>query len=701
MSGMAVTGPEIADITVAVNPAAAEPGGRSPPPGWGRWPLSVGCCWGLAATALVLAVGMAVIALADGDVFILALVPAPIVWAVMGALVAVRRPGHPMGVLLSAGGLADAFSGAAFAYARAAVIHFPAALPFGRPVMWLTAWAYVPAVCLSGLIVPLVFPDGHLLSRRWRPVLWAVAAYAVLSAAGNAFSPQSMGGWFRDLPSPYAVTGPLFHVILDVSSALGLAAGAAALASLALRWRRAGRTTRQQIKWFLAAAPLMIASVVVTQYLPDALTLGLVLGAVAGAVTAAALGLAVLRYRLYEIDVLLSRAVVYGVLSVALAGLYLSVVAIAGGSFGTGDGFSVQLVAMVVAAAVLLPVRGRLQRRVDQLFFGDRGWPYFTMARLGRRVEEATKAEPVLGLVVTTVAVSLRLPYAAVQLRIADRWVPNAAWGLAPADVVAFPLTFQRETVGRLLVGQRAPRDRLSQDDERLLTNLASQVAPAAHAVALRQALDESRAGLVTAREEERRRLRRDLHDELGPTIAGLILGLDTAAAMCAGQNELAQLLTGLKAESQRAVTDIRRITYGLRPPALDEAGLVGALRAEVERLERQAPELSIALHIPDGDFAELPAAVEVAAYRIVTETVTNVLRHASARYCDVRILAGHDLRLEVCDDGTGMPEGWRAGVGITAMRERVAELGGELTIAPRTPGGTRVDARLPLGRPR
>jgi signal transduction histidine kinase len=306
----------------------------------------------------------------------------------------------------------------------------------------------------------------------------------------------------------------------------------------------------------------------------------------------------------------------------------------------------------------------------------------------------------VLGLVVTTVAMSLRLPYAAVQLRIADRWVPNAAWGQAPAGVVAFPLTFQRETVGRLLVGQRAPRDRLSQDDERLLANLARQVAPAAHAVALRQALDESRAGLVTAREEERRRLRRDLHDELGPTVAGLTLGLDTAAAMCAGRNELAQLLAGLKAESQRAVTDIRRISYGLRPPALDEAGLAGALRAEVERLEWQAPGLSIALHIPDGDFAELPAAIEVAAYRIVTEAVTNVLRHACARYCDVRILTGHDLRLEVCDDGTGMPEGWRAGVGITAMRERVAELGGELTIAPRIPGGTRVYAWLPLGRP-
>ncbi len=239
-------------------------------------------------------------------------------------------------------------------------------------------------------------------------------------------------------------------------------------------------------------------------------------------------------------------------MSAALTGLYLAVVAAAGGLSGVGRGLSVPVLATVIAAAVLLPVRGRLQRRVDRLFFGDRGAPYAAMTRLGRQVEEAT-AEPVLISVVTVVAGSLRLPYAAVELRIGDGWVPSAAWGQAPPQVVAFPLTFQRETVGRLLVGQRTPGERLSQDDERLLANLARQVAPAAHAVALREALDASRAGLVTAREEERRRLRRDLHDGVGPTLAGLTLGLDTARAMSGGRRELEELLNKLKAASQRA----------------------------------------------------------------------------------------------------------------------------------------------------
>jgi two-component system NarL family sensor kinase len=394
---------------------------------------------------------------------------------------------------------------------------------------------------------------------------------------------------------------------------------------------------------------------------------------------------------------LLRRAVLYGLLTVGVAAVYLAVVAVAELLFGrpTG-GIAVQVAAAAIAAAALFPLRDRVQREVDRLFYGDRGVPYEALARLGRRVEESAGTESALDSVVKTIADSLRLPYAALELRLGDEWRQAAAYGQGPAEVTAFGLISQRETVGRLLVGMRSPGERLSADDERLLSDLARQAGPATHAVALRQALDASRAGLVNAREEERRRLRRDLHDGLGPTLAGLTLGLDTARARSAGQPELQELLGRLKAETQRAVTDVRRIVYGLRPPALDEFGLVGSLREEIGRLRHEAPQLAVTLEALGEDPADLPAAIEVACYRIVTEALTNVTRHARATRCSVRIELNHDLSVDVCDDGVGLPEGWRTGVGIASMRERVAELGGKLEIQPCLPHGTRITACLP-----
>jgi two-component system NarL family sensor kinase len=661
------------------------------------WWVSVKFSWSLALAALVLVAVTVVLAVADGNVFMIPGLLAVVTAALMGGLVAVRRPGEPIGTLLCGFGLAGGVCVAAFVYARAAVVHIRGSLPYGGPMMWATSWDYVPVIGLMVLVLPLVFPDGRLVSRRWRPALWAALAFVPLAMVGNAFVPQSLGGWFGDRPNPYAVHGALFSVILDVANLWGAAVAVAAAASVTVRWRRSGHLVRQQLKWFLATVPVSVSVAVVTQYFPDALTLDLVLGTVASLLIAVAIGLAVLRYRLYEIDVLLNRAVMYGSLSVVVAAVYLAVVGVSRWVFGVDRGLAVQVLATVVAAIALWPLRGRVQRRVDRMFYGDRGAPYEALARLGRRVEEAADTESALESVVKTVADSLRLPYAAVELRLGDGWHPAASYGDAPAQLVAFPLISQRETVGRLLVGSRAPGEQLGSHDEGLLADLARQAGPAAHAVALRRALDASRADLVTMREEERRRLRRDLHDGLGPTLAGLTLGLDTARTLAPGRADLQELLGKLKAETQRAVTDVRRIVYGLRPPALDELGLAGSLGEEVGRLRCQTPSLAVSLEAPANGLNELPAAVEVACYRIVTEALTNVARHAQATQCSVRIQLDDGLDVEVRDNGEGLPEGWRAGVGIASIRERVAELGGDLVIEPALPRGTRIAARLPL----
>ena len=638
----------------------------------------------------------AALAVLGRDVSAAVLVPAMLGFAAMGGVLLARRPGHPMGPLLCQVGLATAVADAAFAYARYALVVSPGSLPFGTTMLWTNTWAYAPATGLSGLVLPLVFPDGRLLSRRWRPALWTAVAFILLSVVSNAFIPQTMGGYLRNLPNPYASAAarPFLAALQVLAIACGLAAAVAAAASLVVRWRRTGRVGRQQLKWFLTVLPVGLASEVAYVISPGPAALAL--GALGGALVPVAIGVAVLRYRLYDIDILLSRAMLYGTLTAVVAAVYLAVVGLARGLFGVEHSLAVQVLATVLAAAALWPLRDRVQRGVDRLLFGDRRAPYEALTRLGRRVEEAADAGSALDSVVNTVADSLRLPYAAVELRLGNGWAPAAAFGRPPPEVMAFPLVSQRETVGRLLVGQRAPGEQLGPDDERLLADLARHAGPAAHAVALRKALDASRARRVTAREEERRRLRRDLHDGLGTTLAGLTLGLDTARAAAAGQHELQELLGRLKTETQRAVADVRRIVYGLRPPALDELGLAGSLREEAGRLHCEAPRLAVSLDLPAGPLAELPAAVEVAAYRIVTEALTNVARHARASRCWVRIHLDHCLAVEVGDDGVGLPDGWRAGVGITSMRERVAELGGDLVIETAEPHGTRIAARLP-----
>jgi two-component system, NarL family, sensor kinase len=666
------------------------------PPTRPRWLTPAPWAWAAAVAATILAFLNAVLAVLGRS---LDWWPVPIAlgFAWMGCVLLARRPGHPMGPLLCLIGFVNAISGFVFAYARYALVH-PGQLPFATTALWANTWLSAPAASLTGLVLPLVFPEGRLLSPRWRPALWTALAFIPLWVAGYAFIPQSMGSWFDDRPNPYTYPpfDRFFEVLQFLAVACGLAAAAAAAATVVLRWRRAGWVGRQQLKWFLAVLPIAAVSLIAGFFASGGLV-NVVFGALAGILLPVAIGIAVLRYRLYEIDVLLSRAVLYGLLTIGVAAVYLAVVAVCHIWFGMSSDLPLQVVATAVAAAALFPLRDRVQRRVDRLFYGDRGRPYEALARLGRLVEESSGTESALDSVVKTIADSLRLPYVALELRVGDGWRQAAvcSHGL-PSDVTQFPLISQRETVGRLVVSTRSRSERLSPDDERLLADLARQAGPATHAVALRQALDASRAGLVTAREEERRRLRRDLHDGLGPTLAGLTLGLDTARARSAEQPELQELLGRLKAETQRAVSDVRRIVYGLRPPALDQFGLAGSLREEVGRLQYEAPSLTVTLDAPDEGLANLPAAVEVACYRIVTEALTNVTRHAQATQCSVRIRLDHDLDVDVRDDGVGLPEGWRTGVGIASMRERVAELGGRLAIEPCLPHGTRITACLP-----
>jgi signal transduction histidine kinase len=247
-----------------------------------------------------------------------------------------------------------------------------------------------------------------------------------------------------------------------------------------------------------------------------------------------------------------------------------------------------------------------------------------------------------------------------------------------------------------LILAPRSPGEAFSQTDRRLLETIARQAGVAAYNVRLTQDLQRSRERLVTTREDERRRLRRDLHDGLGPVIASMSFKLDAVHNMADRDvNAVKKMVTELKTQMQEALADIRRIAYDLRPPALVELGLVGALKEHVAAYNL-AQGVQITLEAPENP-PPLPAAVEVAAYRIALEAITNVSRHAGAQHCFVRLSLPDDLCLEITDDGRGLPQAVRVGVGLTSMRERAEELGGTCRAEVLPQGGTGVMARLPL----
>lgn len=295
-----------------------------------------------------------------------------------------------------------------------------------------------------------------------------------------------------------------------------------------------------------------------------------------------------------------------------------------------------------------------------------------------------------------TIAESLKLPYVGLAIHEPTGLRLAAEFGRPAPNMVTLPLEYQEQEIGELRVAPRDQRDALDPADRLLLETVVRQAGVALRGVQLTRDLRRSHLELVTSREEERRRLRRDLHDGLGPTLASLTLGLDAAHKLVESQPDAASpLLLELRKQVQTVIKDVRRLVYDLRPPALDELGLVAALQEQARHYEQQGLRIDVQAL---GPLPPLSAAVEVAAYRIVQEALTNVVRHAGARSSRVTLeVDARALHLTIEDDGGGLPTGNRTRVGLGSMRERANELGGRFSVGPRKTGGTIVTATLPL----
>lgn len=414
------------------------------------------------------------------------------------------------------------------------------------------------------------------------------------------------------------------------------------------------------------------------------------------------IAVALLRYRLFDIDVILNRTLVYGGLTAGVVGLYALVVGGMGQLLQLQNNVGISLFATGLIAALFNPLRQHLQRAANRLLYGERDEPYRVLSRLSERVDGTLEPAKVLPTMTETVAQALKLPYAAALLNTggATEQVASygsATYGSATGNWVALPLTHQGETIGELRLGLRAG-DTFKPAELRLLKTIAQQASVAAFAVKQHLELQRSREALVTAREEERRRLRRDLHDGLGPTLASIAMRLDAARNLAHTDPAAADgLLLTLKTQTQATLGDIRRLVYALRPPALDELGLVGALREEVRRYEGTG--LNISFCGPDA-LPTLSAAAEVAVYCTLQEALANVTHHAGARCVRVTLgLCEGGLELSVSDDGIGLAPVRHAGVGLSSMRERAEELGGSFALSSNPAGGTTVRTWLPLPR--
>jgi signal transduction histidine kinase len=440
--------------------------------------------------------------------------------------------------------------------------------------------------------------------------------------------------------------------------------------------RGSTQVERAQIKWFVVGLALqlglgqaieMLTGVNATAAATES-GLGGDIDELSMLIIPVTIAIAILRYRLFDIDVIINRTLVYSSLTTTVIVIYVLVVGYLGNLVRAENNLLISLLATGLVAVIFQPLRDRLQRGVNRLMYGRRDEPVAVLTQLGARLEETVLPSAILPNLVQTISQFLKLPYVAVSLLISDEFRVQAERGQPYGPRETFPLIYQGQTIGQLLVSRRSPAEDLNPADRFLLTNIARQAGVVAHSVWLTSALQQSRQQLVTAREEERRRLRRDLHDGLGPQLASQTLTIDAIGKLMLQDKDKARaLLDHLKIQSRAAIQDIRRLVYDLRPPALDELGLIGALQEGVRQTDACVEIMAVPHPLP-----ALPAAVEVAAYRIVQEALTNVTRHAQARRCTVAVtLEDHNLNLVIADDGKGYPVDLHFGVGLNSMRER------------------------------
>jgi len=677
--------------------------------GWGLWLLSLGIT---VVTMTLVWFNRAT----EAEPWFIALAVLFILgYVTVGAAIVARLPSNPIGWLFIAVGLGFLLGGLADEWVTYAVITEPGAL-FGVDFfVWLSSW-----VSMAAALIPLIFilfPDGHPPSRRWRPVVVLLAAGIGVGALTSMLSPGApeFGGvpiekaWV--LPSLDGLPG----FVLSIGSAMAIVVGGlAAVIALILRWRRAEGDERQQIRWVAASATFAGVAgltIVVTSVVTDGSNnvVGgvafLVLLVAAGIGVPVAIGVAVLKYRLYDLGVVVKKTLVFAVVATILTALYgalLVLLPVLVVGVGSGSGFSTwQFLVTILVALSFAPVRRRARKVADRIVYGERATPYEVLSDFSERLGETYSTDDVLPRMAQLLGASTGATQVMVLLRSGERLVPSTIWpegtsvpSEAPTDagVDAFPVVHQGEELGAITLRMSA-RDPMNPAKEQLVRDVASQAGLVLRNVRLINDLRESRRRIVAAQDERAKRLERNIHDGAQQQLVALSVRLRLAQQIAERDPaKTAEMLGDLQSDANDALENLRDLARGVYPPLLADQGLTAALEAQA----RKAP---LPVRIDADGAGRYPAEVEATIYFCALEALQNVAKYADASEATVS-LSPRDatLTFSVADDGRGFEVATVvAGSGLQGMRDRVEAVGGSLAIESGAGRGTTVTGTVPI----
>jgi hypothetical protein len=619
----------------------------------------------------------------------------PILWALslslIGALVVSRQPRNALGwVFLLVGGLLT-FNFAGSVYAAFALTGGHGSLPAGLAIAWLTSgWLWIPISALLVIFVPLLFPTGHALTPRWRFPAWFAMAFIVLAGISNAFMPGPLSS-LRRISNPLGLAGQaaLLTKLGDLSGPLLIIAVGGAVTSLVVRFRRARGEERQQLKWFLYGGVLFIVPFMIHgSGIPDQiqqLALALFLPALP-----ISIGIAMLRYRLFDIDLVINKSLVFGTLAVFITGVYVGIVAGIGTLAGSAarPNLLLSIVATAIVAVAFQPVRERVQRLANRLVYGQRATPYEVMADFSERMAGALSPEEVLPRMAEAAARGIGAR--ATRLRVI---LPNGSQRVEswPAGAEAdhfdrvLPVTYRGDAVGEIAVA-KAAGEPITPAEGKLLTDLAAQTGLVMHNVRLTEELESrleeissqaaqlrtSRQRIVAAQDEERRRLEETIRRGSEERLIRIREALASAELRLASDPAVAVvLLEQLTAQATAVLEELREVARGIYPPVLEGEGLVPALRMHLGRVDA-----SVALDSETID--RYPFEIEAAIYFCCVEALEGVSGPAAVR------LGGHVAGVDFSISGCGPLDGR-----LQRMEDRVEALGGSVQFAGSTLRGS------------